>query len=290
MLEDINLNYYRVFYAVAISGSIKKASTLLNISQPGISKQIKNLEQELDAKLFYRNNKGIELTIYGQQVFKYLDDANFYFSSIKKHINSLKKSDEGDIIIGCQSHIATFYLLKYIEMFKKDYPKFKITIVSDSTSILLEKLYNHSIDFVIDNSPVNCNYSNIKIEPLKSFNTCFIKRKDYNGDNYNLILPLPRSSIRKNIDGILNENKISHTVSLEVETTELIKNTTNSYLGVGYIIEEAVNEELSSGKFIKCNTDIVLPKLEINLVYIENHLTYISKIFITKYLKDQSID
>lgn len=137
MLENINLNLYRVFYCVAISKSFKDAADKLCVSQPAISKQIKNLEEILDVKLFYRFNKGIELTREGKLLLDQIEKMNFYLEASMKCLSDSKDLISGELVIGCQSHITSFYLLKYVEKFRKDYPNVDIKIVSDSTSILL---------------------------------------------------------------------------------------------------------------------------------------------------------
>ena len=60
--NNMNLNLYRVFYTVAKTKSFSESSRTLHISQPAISKHIQNLEYELNTLLFYRTNRGIELT------------------------------------------------------------------------------------------------------------------------------------------------------------------------------------------------------------------------------------
>ena len=67
MLNEI----YEFFLKVSEMGSISKAADKLYISQPALSQQLKNLEKELDASLFIRSNKGIELTGEGKIVYKY---------------------------------------------------------------------------------------------------------------------------------------------------------------------------------------------------------------------------
>jgi len=64
----INLDLYRIFYAVAETGNITKASEVLHISQPAITKQIKNLESELKTPLFIRTNKGVKLNQVGEKI------------------------------------------------------------------------------------------------------------------------------------------------------------------------------------------------------------------------------
>ena len=69
----VDLELYRLFVTVANEGNITRASEILHISQPAISKQIHNLEYELNTKLFERSNTGVKLTIDG---IDYVVDSN----------------------------------------------------------------------------------------------------------------------------------------------------------------------------------------------------------------------
>ena len=81
-MNNINLNWLKVFLCVATSNSFLDASRKLFISQPAISKSIKQLEDELNVNLFYRGNKGICLTPEGEKLLMYVKDAyNLLFAA-----------------------------------------------------------------------------------------------------------------------------------------------------------------------------------------------------------------
>ena len=65
----INLELYRIFYVVARVKNITKASEILNISQPAVTKHIKNLEEQLGNPLFIRTKRGVILNEYGENIF-----------------------------------------------------------------------------------------------------------------------------------------------------------------------------------------------------------------------------
>ena len=71
----INLELYRIFYVVAKEKNITKASKILNISQPAVTKHIKNLEYELGEELFIRTKKGVILNEYGRKIFLNVKNA-----------------------------------------------------------------------------------------------------------------------------------------------------------------------------------------------------------------------
>ena len=80
---NIDFELYRIFYTVANNGNITKASEELNISQPAISKSIKNLEEQLGGKLFVRTKRGVNLTEEGKEFYKYIKQAIEYINNIK---------------------------------------------------------------------------------------------------------------------------------------------------------------------------------------------------------------
>ena len=82
-----NLNYYRIFFAVAEAGSVSKAAERLFISQPAVSKSVSLLEKELKCRLFDRSRKGVNLTNEGRTLYEHLKTA---FKSISEAEESLR--------------------------------------------------------------------------------------------------------------------------------------------------------------------------------------------------------
>ena len=74
-LENISFDLYRLFYCVANCNTISKAAELLYISQPAVTQGIKKLEDQIEGKLFYRTNKGIELTEEGKRLYQYIEKS-----------------------------------------------------------------------------------------------------------------------------------------------------------------------------------------------------------------------
>lgn len=288
MINDINLNLYKVFYICSKCTSFVEASKKLCVSQPAISKQIKNLEELLETKLFYRNNGGLILTSDGKQLFNYIDKSYNYLVAGEKIIKENNNINVGMIVIGTPAHIASFYLLEYIEMYRKKHPNVFFRIINGTTSELLKGLEEHKIDFVIDSSPINVVNKNIKVVPLSLFDTCFVinkNNKETKLENQNYIMPHERSSIRKNLERELEKHNVKLNIVLEVETTDLIISSVKRNIGTGYVVKQAVKEELENNELLEFKTSYELPKLELNLVYIEDYLSNLSNYFIKNYIK-----
>lgn len=260
------------------------------VSQPAISKQIKKLEDLLGTKLFYRESNGLVLTNDGKQLFNYIDKSYNYLMAGEKIIKENNNMDIGTIVIGAPAHIASFYLLEFIEKYREKHPNVFFRIINGTTSELLRGLEEHKIDFLIDSSPINIVNKDMKIEPLVSFDTCFITSKK--NDNLNLkleeqkfIMPYERSSIRKNLEKELKKFDIDLKVVLEVETTDLIISSVKNGIGSGYVVKKSVDKEVQNKELIELKTSYKLPKLELNLVYIEDYLTSLARYFIKNYIK-----
>ena len=294
-MKDVNLNSLRIFLAVATSNSFLEASNKLYISQPAISKSINKLEEELGITLFYRANKGITLTSNGEILLKYVKDSQKLLLACERMLSANNNSSSGTIVIGVQSHIVRNYLLDKVGKFREKYPNVNFKFNDHSTLTLIEALEKHEVDFVIDSSPIATPYNNLKILPISNLNTCFIKSKNNDVDikklsdleDKNLIMPIERSSLRKNLSKVLEDNNVTLKPQLEYGTEELIIESVKKDLGIGYVVEgESINVEKEHIE--KINLKEKLPTMEINLVYIESYITELAKNFINEELLEES--
>ena len=124
----INLELYRIFYVVAETKNITKASEILNISQPAVTKHIKNLEDQLGNPLFIRTKKGVRLNEYGEKIFLNVKQALNLLNESEKEISEYKKIDKGTIKIGISTTLTRRYLIKHIKNFHEKYPNIVINI------------------------------------------------------------------------------------------------------------------------------------------------------------------
>ena len=139
----IDFELYRIFVAVAEEENITKASDKLNISQPAITKQIKNLENQLSIKLFERKSKGVVLTAKGKDLYE----------KLKNPIEEINKIDEQFgkervINIGTHNHMGGLIFGKAINQYTLKYPDVNLNLVCEEIDELLRKLKNKEIDIV----------------------------------------------------------------------------------------------------------------------------------------------
>lgn len=290
--QNIDLNLYKTFCAVAENKSFSKAAEKIFISQPAISYNIKELEKNLNVKLFYRTSKGVTLTQEGENLYYYIKNAYDFIYLGEQSVRDSQEILYGNIRIGVPAHIGMFYLSDKIEDFHKKYPNIKFYIQNRSTADMVYMLERHQLDFIIDSYPIDkCNVK-LNIKKIVSLNTVFIGKTDYvNNNNFEsidkekieklpLILPNSNTSTRKKFNQIFEKDKISPNPIMEVSTTEMTLEILKKGIGIGWLIEDTVKKELSSNEFKKIKTNIKLPKIDIGIAYIDNFLTYAPKRFI----------
>ena len=247
--------------------------------------------------MFKRNHKGIKITPEGKEVLEYVKKSYNDISVGERRLKENRNLNSGKISIGVQSHIGRFFLFPYFEEFHKKYPNIEINISSRNTAELIKLLENNDIDFVIDTSPIETEYSNLVIEPLMELEHCFVCSKNYvikNKDmkiqdlkEYSLILPVERSTPRKQLTKLLKDEDIELKPFITIETTEMLIDAVKKNMGIGYVIRNAIEEELENDKLEEIKVNIQLPKLLLNLVYIENNLTNIPKVFMEEIKKNK---
>ena len=133
------------------------------------------------------------------------------------------------------------------------------------------------------------------ITPIDTMNTCFIKSKS-NEKEYKklsdleeecLIMPIERSSLRKNLSKVLESANVELNPQFEYATEELIVESTKKNLGIGYVVD-GQTVEVEKDTLEKINLKEKLPTIEINLVYIENYITELARSFINEELISES--
>lgn len=292
-MYDISINLYRTFCVVAQSKNYVDASNKLHISTTAISKNIRQLESLLGTTLFYREKDGVKLTGAGQEFFKYAEQGLATLNLGEKLIMQKNDLETGEIAIGCQSHLTTFYLMDCIEKAKSDYPNLKINLISGADfNKMIQMLEEHKIDFIIDTTQVDTNYNNIIVEELKEVENIFISNKPIKIkelkelENQKYILNFEYSSTIKKLKNILKQHNIEIEANMQYDITELRINAVKRGLGIGYVMKEAVKNELENKELYEVKLPIELPISKINLIYIKEQLTQSDKKFIKNYLKN----
>ena len=141
----VNLELYRVFYTVAKCGSLTRAAEELYISQPAVSRSIKQLETQLGVSLFTRTHRGMQLSANGGKIiFEEVERALKLLSDAQNRISEMKTSATGTIRIGASDTIFEYFLADKIVEFNERFPAVKIELLADVTPQTIEKLKRYT--------------------------------------------------------------------------------------------------------------------------------------------------
>lgn len=294
---NINLELYKVFYYVAKNENISRAANEMLISQPAISKSIKTLENQIDAKLFIRKRDGVELTEAGSKLYKKIKDAMELITSAEEDIQTLTNMNEGIINIGASKTILHEYLMPLIKQFHKLYPKIKIRIFTDKTSDLIKKADIGLIDVIFTNMPYNFS-QNYSIFKLMDLHDCFVannsfeylKNKKINKiefENLPLLILTKGATTRIRLDEYCLENNININPEMEFGSNTLIKDFTLAGFGVGMLTREHVRNEINNKELFELDIELPLKAKYLGMAYINGNVGIASKQFI-RHIKENT--
>lgn len=267
----INLELYRIFFMVAELKNITKASEALNISQPAVTKHIKNLEEQLGNPLFIRTKKGVVLNEYGEKIFLKVKQALTLLEESKREISQYKTMNIGTIKIGISTTLTRKFLLKCIKKFHEFYPNVVIDIYTDPTKDLIKKLKNGAIDIIISKFPQKQDFD---LDYIKLGETKYIfvandkyyelAKKRISADEllkYPLLLQEFPSNSRESVDRYFKNNNINVEPKMSIASSNLLIDFLAMGYGIGYVtklyVEEAlINKELYEIK-VAPDTDVI---------------------------------
>lgn len=143
----MELRVLRYFLEVAREGNITRAAERLHVSQPTLSKQLKDLEGELGKKLFVRSSYSIRLTDEGMLLRKRAEDIVDMVDKTEDEFKALGEITGGDIRIGCAESDGIKYLAHCAKALQGQYPRIRLHLYSGNTEDLSDRLDRGLLDF-----------------------------------------------------------------------------------------------------------------------------------------------
>lgn len=137
----------RYFLEIAREENMSRAAERLHVSQPTLSRTMKELEEELGSQLFTRSNYSVHLTEEGMLLRKRAEDLIEMADKITDEFSSLGDTVSGDIYIGCAESCLVKYLARAVKNLIESYPLIRFHITSGDTELVEEKLKKGIYDF-----------------------------------------------------------------------------------------------------------------------------------------------
>lgn len=142
----MNLKQLEAFVQVAEDGSFSKAAKELFLTQPTISAHISALERELNARLFVRNTKEVNLSDDGVRLYKYAKEMIGLQKKIEECFEIDRKEKHHGITIAASTIPAQYLLPKVLLKFNEKYPDEQIKIIETDSSEVVTQIVEHMVD------------------------------------------------------------------------------------------------------------------------------------------------
>lgn len=143
----MELRVLEYFLAVAREESISKAAEFLHLTQPTLSRQLRDMEEELGKQLFLRGNRKVTLTEDGMYLRKRAEEI---LELVHRTQHDLMLSDDivtGEVSIGCGETEAMRYVVQAIQRLQEEYPQIHYSFVSGDSANVLDELDKGLVDF-----------------------------------------------------------------------------------------------------------------------------------------------
>lgn len=251
----------RVFYSVATFGSFTRAAQEMLISQPAVTKNIKELENDLGIGLFDRVTNKIMLTEAGKLLSNYIEQVMVLDKELRFDLGILKQQFAGDLKLGASTTIGQYVLPPVLARFKREHPDIELSLLNDNTQRIEAALIGKILDLGIVEG--NTKNSQLKYIPFMKDEIVAIAHTSQplsEKDEITLeelkqtplvLRELGSGSLEVIIDKLKN-NQIrlkDLNILMHLGSTESIKTFLANSNSMGLISVNAVAKEIANGEF-----------------------------------------
>jgi len=245
-----------VFMSVAENLSFSKSAKDLNISQPAVTRHIRELEERYKTSLFERKGNKIYLTRSGEKVYNAFKVIAQQYRNLDFEIGQMHDSISGEFKIGASSTISQYVIPKAIASFHKRYPKIRIYLMNGNSFEMEKLLLNNQIDIaLVENytSQSGIRYKNFlddELVVITGKDSVYAKRDSITRDDLlqiPIVLREHGSGTLEVIQQALSQQNIGFedlNTLIHLGSTESIKNFLQDFDGLAIVSEKAVQTEL----------------------------------------------
>ena len=270
----VKLELYKVFKEVAEAGNITAAAQALYISQSAVSQSIKQLEGDLQTRLFARNSRGVTLTADGKLLYEYVRSAIGLLETGEAKLSQTRELQMGHLTIGASDTVTSQFLLPYLDSFHKQYPAIHIQIVSGRSHKVLGLLRSGKVDIAFASTPTDL--TSLETYPCFPTHSIFVAGAGYPCDfdhvysleemsAFPLILLERKASSRLYLERFFLQNGLKLNPEIELGARSLLVDLAAIGFGVAGVTEEFVTRDLESGRLRQLKTSFQIPPRSVDM-------------------------
>jgi len=265
----MDFDQLETFLEVARLNSFSRAAEKRFRTQPAISAQIRALEEEVGARLLDRTGGKVAITAAGKAFQKFAEETLQSRRSVLTLLAEMERVPRGEIVVGANEATCLYILPEVFAEFKKQYAGVNVSINRAEHARILEQVIDHSVDFGIVSLPVNDN--RLTVVPIHKDELVLIAEPNHalarctavsvaQIAEYPLLLPKSGRS-REAIDNAFANRRLKASVSMELDSSELMKRFVEAGVGVGFIARSNVLEDHRAGVLCAISlSDVRIPR------------------------------
>ena len=250
----MDLDQLHTFLEIVRLKSFSKAAQTCYRTQPAISAQVRQLEQELNTTLFERLGTRISLTTAGKILAEHAEHILALRRRAQDQINELERVPRGELVIAANESTCIYVLPEVFSMYKKQFPNVQLHVDRSFGSRVVQAVMDNQADFGITQLPVQ--EKKLQVVKIHSDEIKLIAPPDHPLTAKSSVIPqdlighrllLPKSGttrLRLNTWMELVEDEIQ--ISMELDSTEMMKRFVIAGLGLSFIAASNCREELAS--------------------------------------------
>jgi len=251
----MDFDQLETFLEVARHTSFSRAAEKRFRTQPAISSQIRALEEEIGARLFDRSGGKVALTAAGKVFQRYVEQALEARRNIVSTLAEMERVPRGEIVVGANEATCLHILPEVFAEFKKLYPNVGVHISRSERGKILESVIDNSVDFGVVSTPVddkrltvvNIHRDELVIIVPPGHPLSRIKGATM-AEVVRFPLLLPKiGRTRDAIEALFDERRLKPNISMELDSSELLKRFVAADVGIGFIARSNVIEDVKAG-------------------------------------------
>jgi len=233
-MSTMNLKHLRYFWAVATHGSIARASEVLYLTPQTISGQLRELEQQLNAKLFQKSGRNLVLTDTGRVVFSYADEMFRLGDELQDVLAGRTPGAALTLTVGVAMVVPKLLAYRVLEPVLKMPDRVRLVCQEAPLVDLLAELSVHKLDLVLADSPISPAlniraYNHLLGESGISFFATHKKARKYAAgfprslNDAPMLMPTASSALRRMLEQWFERSEIRPAIVAEFEDRALMK-------------------------------------------------------------------
>lgn len=266
----MNLNHLAIFEAVAEAGSLSAASAKLHISQPAVSKQLREFEEALGLRLFDRLPRGVRLTAAGETLLDYSRRLFALERGAEQALAELRDLRAGRLALGASTTIGGYFLPGILAEYRRLHPGVEIALEIANTEEIQQRLLENALDLGFTEGFVESDELDAEVFAMDDLviiaapDHHLVGRTDLCAQEIcgePCVLREPGSGTRAVIERMLAERGLQHDGIMSLGSTEAIKRAVAAGAGISLVSRTTVAPEVAAGALVELPvTDLKLQR------------------------------